>query len=98
VVLNQQALEIALQTVTQQLSDSRLPGLQDIGELAIYLFESLSSTNQTLWELLEEEPHLLPCYRGSTDGWTRTVGTAMAIGAGWAILIVGFNHECGSIQ
>ncbi|MFP4122386.1 biotin--[acetyl-CoA-carboxylase] ligase [Coleofasciculus sp.] len=52
-VLNQQALEIALQTVTQQLSHSRLPGLQDIGELAIYLFDSLSSTNQTLWELLD---------------------------------------------
>jgi BirA family transcriptional regulator, biotin operon repressor / biotin---[acetyl-CoA-carboxylase] ligase len=53
VVLNQQALEIALQTVTQQLSHSKLPGLQDIGELAIYLFDSLSSTNQTLWELLD---------------------------------------------
>ncbi|MFP4101375.1 biotin--[acetyl-CoA-carboxylase] ligase [Coleofasciculus sp.] len=52
-VLNQQALEIALQTVTQQLSHSKLPGLQDIGELAIYLFDSLSSTNQTLWELLD---------------------------------------------
>ncbi len=52
-VLDQQALEIALQTVTQQLSHSKLPGLQDIGELAIYLFDSLSSTNQTLWELLD---------------------------------------------
>ncbi|EDX73112.1 biotin-(acetyl-CoA-carboxylase) ligase [Coleofasciculus chthonoplastes PCC 7420] len=52
-VLDQQALEIALQTVTQQLSRSKLPGLQDIGELAIYLFDSLSSTNQTLWELLD---------------------------------------------
>ncbi|MEQ9373274.1 MAG: biotin--[acetyl-CoA-carboxylase] ligase [Coleofasciculus chthonoplastes F3-SA18-01] len=52
-VLNQQTLEIALQTVTPQLSHSGLPGLQDIGDCPIYLFDSLSSTNQTLWELLD---------------------------------------------
>ncbi|MFP5270331.1 biotin--[acetyl-CoA-carboxylase] ligase [Coleofasciculus sp.] len=52
-VLNQQALEIAIQTVTQQLSHSGLPGLQEIRGLPVYLFDSLSSTNQTLWELLD---------------------------------------------
>lgn len=52
-VLNQQALEIALQTVTQQLSHSRLPGLQHTGDCPIHLVDSLSSTNQTLWELLD---------------------------------------------
>ncbi|MEQ9671326.1 biotin--[acetyl-CoA-carboxylase] ligase [Coleofasciculus sp. G2-EDA-02] len=52
-VLNQQALEIAIQTVTQQLCHSGLPGLQEIRGLPVYLFDSLSSTNQTLWELLD---------------------------------------------
>lgn len=53
-ILNQQTLNLLLPTVTQKLSDSGLPGLQGLPELPIYLFERLSSTNQTLWEWLDQ--------------------------------------------
>jgi BirA family biotin operon repressor/biotin-[acetyl-CoA-carboxylase] ligase len=49
VVFNQQQFEIALQDVRQHLSiDRKIQGL------SLHIFETLPSTNQTLWELLNQ--------------------------------------------
>lgn len=48
-ILNRQHLETALQEVTQQL-----PAPAQLSRLSLHLFETLPSTNQTLWELLDQ--------------------------------------------
>ena len=52
---NQQQFETAFQEVTEQLSLSGKPeGIGQPQEMPLHIFETLPSTNQTLWELLNQ--------------------------------------------
>jgi BirA family biotin operon repressor/biotin-[acetyl-CoA-carboxylase] ligase len=52
---NQQQFEKAFQEVTEQLSLSGKPeGIGQAQEMPLHIFETLPSTNQTLWELLNQ--------------------------------------------
>jgi BirA family biotin operon repressor/biotin-[acetyl-CoA-carboxylase] ligase len=55
VVFDRQQFKTALQNVGEQLSASaQLPQIEQPQEIPLYLFETLPSTNQTLWELLDQ--------------------------------------------
>ncbi len=50
---DRQQFETAFQAVTEQLSvQGNIPGIQHPQGISLHLFETLPSTNQTLWELL----------------------------------------------
>src|SRR5919202_3900483 len=52
---NQQQFKTALQAVREQLSmQGNFPGIGQPQEMSLHLFEALPSTNQTLWELLNQ--------------------------------------------
>lgn len=52
---NRQHFEIALQAVREQLPvQGEVPGLAPAQAMPLHLFETLPSTNQTLWELLNQ--------------------------------------------
>ena len=52
---NQQQFKIALEEVGERLSvGGNLPGIGQPQEMSLHLFETLPSTNQTLWDLLNQ--------------------------------------------
>jgi BirA family transcriptional regulator, biotin operon repressor / biotin---[acetyl-CoA-carboxylase] ligase len=52
---NQQQLQIALEEVGERLSvGGNVPGIGQPQEISLHLFETLPSTNQTLWDLLNQ--------------------------------------------
>ena len=50
---NQQAFEIALEAVREQLPLNS-PGMGQFPPIPLQVFDTLPSTNQTLWELLNQ--------------------------------------------
>jgi BirA family biotin operon repressor/biotin-[acetyl-CoA-carboxylase] ligase len=58
---NQQQFKIALEEVGERLSvGGNVPGIGQPQELPLHLFATLPSTNQTLWDLLNQGASMEP--------------------------------------
>lgn len=53
-MVNQRQLEAAIEQVREQLSMDDFKGIRHPQKLPLHIFETLASTNQTLWELLNQ--------------------------------------------